>query len=530
MTIEIPSDPKRLKGLIDRRHPEYADKLEHWDFMHETYLGPREWFKKNLFQFNREGAETFKGRLERAYRFNHTREVVDLVNKYLFKSPPQRSPNPSDAVARFRERATLSGLDIHEFERQAGRAASIFGRAYVVVDNNYSAEAPTTLAEEKALDAQLYAYIVYPIDFLDCGYDEQGQYSWVLLREKTRLDDDPFNEDSGVFDRYRLWTKDYWALFGTNKRGKVELLEFREHDLNVVPVLKVDHVESDAKYVVPALIEDIAYLDRAGANYLSNLDQIINDQTFSQLIMPAQGVLNGAPAANSRDPDDPDHEAQRRHVAKLGTAQILLYDGEHGGEPKYINPDPRQAGIIMQQVEKIISEIYHTVGLAGERTKADNSMGIDNSSGVAKAFDFERVSALLSAKANAMQSLSNRMEILVRIYAGEGISFSDRSEPSVIYPTNFDVRNLAEELSIAQELGLLSAPMEIRKRQMTEVINKLWPIMSSEDKKKMEKSLDEWEDGITMLASANYNDSSVNDGKPGQGAVGGKKAVGKVSK
>jgi hypothetical protein len=46
-------------------------------------------------------------------------------------------------------------------------------------------------------------------------------------------------------------------------------------------------------------------------------------------------------------------------------------------------------------INKIINEIYHTVGLAGERTKQDNAMGIDNSSGVAKAYDFERVNAAL---------------------------------------------------------------------------------------------------------------------------------------
>jgi hypothetical protein len=28
--------------------------------------------------------------LERAYRFNHTREVVNLINKYLFKEDIQR--------------------------------------------------------------------------------------------------------------------------------------------------------------------------------------------------------------------------------------------------------------------------------------------------------------------------------------------------------------------------------------------------------------------------------------------------------
>lgn len=528
-SIPIPTDSKSLKGLIDRRHPEYDEKLEHWNFLNETYLGTRDWFGKHIFQFNREGAETYKGRVDRAYRFNHTREVVDLVNKYLFKTPPVRSEDVIDGLKRFRQCATMSGLELHEFERQVGKASSIFGRCYVVVDNSYSGDAPLTLAEERQMQGQLYAYIVHPDQFLDCGYDQSGYYSWVLLQENVRDDSDPFTSSGEVKPQYRLWTKEYWALFSTNKRGKVELIDYREHDLGVVPVLKCDHIESDSKYVVPALIEDIAYLDRAVANYLSNLDQIINDQTFSQLVMPAQGVLNGAPAASPKDPDDPDHEAERRRIVKLGTSQILLYDGEHGAAPGYIAPDPRQANLILSTIRQIINEIYHTVGLSGERTKQDNSMGIDNSSGVAKAFDFERVNALLSAKANAMQAFSNRLETLVRIYMGEKISIGERGVDTVRYPMNFDVRNLIQDLSIAHELALMQAPMEVRKVQMRSIVDKLWPMMAEKDRKIIEKAIDEWEDSINNSVTTDIgNSGSIDDGAPGQGAVGGKEAVSKV--
>src|SRR5690606_6161533 len=117
--------------------------------------------------------------------------------------------------------------------------------------------------------------------------------------------------------------------------------------------------------------------------------------------------------------DDAAMEAQQRRVQKLGTSQILLFDGEQGVAPSYISPDPRQARLIVETISKIINEIYHTVGLAGERTKQDNAVGIDNSSGVAKAYDFERVNALLTAKAAAMQAFANRLETLACIYGGE---------------------------------------------------------------------------------------------------------------
>ena len=49
--------------------------------------------------------------------------------------------------------------------------------------------------------------------------------------------------------------------------------------------------QSESPYFSPSLIDDIAYLDRAVANYLSNLDAIIQDQTFSQLAIPVQSLL-----------------------------------------------------------------------------------------------------------------------------------------------------------------------------------------------------------------------------------------------
>ncbi|WP_228714442.1 hypothetical protein [Klebsiella pneumoniae] len=82
---------KQIKDLVARRHPEYIKKKEHWDFLASTYAGGRAWFDDNIFRYFKEGDQEFKERLERAYRFNHTREVVNLINKYLFKEDIHRN-------------------------------------------------------------------------------------------------------------------------------------------------------------------------------------------------------------------------------------------------------------------------------------------------------------------------------------------------------------------------------------------------------------------------------------------------------
>ncbi len=521
-------DQKQLTALVKRRHPDFDEKRGHWCFLNQTYESPREWFTNNLFQFVREGTETYAGRLERAYRFNHTREVVDLVNKYLFKHDPERNPNVPEEVKRFRQMATLSGLSLPQFERQVSRKSSIYGRVYVVVDNNAKDGDIITKADEKSGAIRLYAYIVTPEQFMDCGFDRDGNFSWVLINERTRDDADPFNSSGCVVDNYRLWTKTEWFLFRTTGEPssdayKVEFIESGLHNLGVVPVIKCDHIESDNKYSVPALIEDVAYLDRAVANYCSNLDQIINDQTFSQLIIPAQSLLAGISSTlSSIDPSDPDILKKRKEIIALGTSQILLYDGENGSAPAYISPDPKQSQVIINTIKQIINEIYHTVGLAGERTKQDNSQGIDNSSGVAKAYDFEKVNALLGAKANAMQAFSNRIENLVKIYHGESTEDIDPTEVNVQYSTNFDVRGLNDELAIANQFALLSVPMELRQLHLKTIVEKMWPMLDDADVTKITEAIDKWQD-VLYLPTSNGTSGGANDplgkktaqGKPG---------------
>ena len=500
-----------LEKLIKRRHPEYEGREAHWDFLESCYEGGRDWFRENIFKFWKEGENEYSDRVERAYRFNHSREVVDLVNKYLFRPPIHRRVGDApDSVQRFWRKSTKNGMDIDAFVRQVARRSSIFGRIYIVVDNN-AAVAPRSKAEEKEQDIRAYAYIVKPQDALDMSFDEDGKLNWILIRERFRRDEDPFDEATDVEFRYRLWTKNAWYLFEERERGDsrtktVEQVASGEHGLGEVPVIPTDHIEDDNPYFSPALINDIAYLDRAVANYLSNLDAIIQDQTFSQLAMPAQGLMPG------------DEGDVKKQLVELGTKRIFIYNGEGGSAPMFLSPDPRQAQLIITAIRTIINEIYHTVGMAGERTKQDNAMGIDNSSGVAKAYDFDRVNALLCAKARNMQRLENEIARVVAKWHGEEDRLAQDSEPLVKYSDNFDVRGLLDEFDIAARLAMVQAPDEVRRRQMESLINKLFPSLSREIKEAMFAELKSWPPKLEEVGGVS-GDFPTTPKRPTQGSV-----------
>jgi hypothetical protein len=501
-----------LKTLIERRHPSYDASLEHWRFLEATYEGGRAWFKDNIFRYHKEGVKEYRDRVKRAYRPNHTREVVDIVNKYVFKGDITRASDAEKEVQAFWKSATLDKRPIPDLMEAASRRASIFGRIWFIVDNNQPADA-ISMADQKNSKSRVYAYTVKPENALDWDYSDNGDLAWLKVRETRRDASDPLTSSGATRTYYRIWGTTYWVLIREDvERDKFvyTVEEYREHNLGVVPAFSHEHVYADDRDDHPALIADSAYLDRAVANYLSNLDAIIQDQTFSQLVIPAQSMLPG---------DD-----QYKQLVEMGTKRVFAYDGEGGAGPEFISPDPRQASLIIAVVEKIISEIYHSVGMAGERTKQDNSQGIDNSSGVAKSMDFEKLNSLLASKARGIQLAEHNLVRLVLAWNGKVEDLQDTPE-HVHYPASFDTRSFATELDTAMKMKLLEAPETVRKEQMQVMVDKLWPNLKRELREKMRAEIEnDWPaDPMEMLIATaaltkpKLGDAAGTDGPPVKG-------------
>jgi hypothetical protein len=482
-------EQKKLQDFVARRHPVFEAMVSHWEFLEATYEGGVAWFAENLHKYVKEGDREFADRLCRAYRFNHTREVVDLLDKYVFKMEIKRNADAPQFLKDFWKRSTLNESPITDYMKRISNRTSTFGRIWIVVDSNKTPETDVkTVADAKQADARVYSYIVKPQHALDMSYDELGKLRWILIYEAARDDADPMTSSGKLIDRFRLWTATDSTLFevkvdGKGKRTIVVSVPV-VHGLGVVPVFAADNVISDSPHTSPALISDVAYLDRAVANYLSNLDAIIQDQTFSQLVIPAQALTAGSDGYDK--------------LVEMGTKRIFSYDAAGGGKPEFISPDVKQAELILKVLNKIINEIYHSIGLAGERTKEDNSQGIDNSSGVAKAYDFERVNSLLSSKADSLEQVERKICELVALYNDETLDTAPdatadvHTDQMVEYPKDFDVRGLYDEFDIAARLALIEAPDSVRRQQMDSVIDKLFPMVKKDIIDTMKAELKQW--------------------------------------
>lgn len=540
--LELPEeDRKKMLALIDRRHPAYVNNVMNWVFCRQTARGGRQWFIENIHSYMKEGTTEYQQRVDRAYRFNHSKEVILLLTKYIFKEGVIRNlDNAPDVIKKFWEHTDLDGSPIDIFMREVSDESSTTGRAWLVVDSKNSDGQPITIADEKKMGNRIYAYVVKQEDVLDYSIDDIGQLNWIMFRYDYRNDENPIFDDGSVFNRYLLWTREEWIVLqegvlsqddvlkdfgnlpvtvvvdnnqvspiyaqalsnaftnfrrdlGDIDRRVVAVVDRGLNPLGEIPMFPCDHMESGDVHNPPGLIDDIAYLDRAVANYLSNLDEIIQNQTFSQLAMPAQALAPGDDAYNK--------------MVEMGTKRIFLYDGEGGVAPHFISPDSGNATIILSVINSIISEIYHSVGMAGERTKQDNAVGIDNSSGVAKAYDFDRMNAMLVSKAAMLERAENKLIYFVNRWSGNidkapvtpmtgaiylGGSMEDEATSLIKYPTNYDIRGLPDEFEIAENLMAVNAPDTVRRAQMQALVNKMMPRLATDVKNAIQKELNSW--------------------------------------
>jgi hypothetical protein len=62
----------------------------------------------------------------------------------------------------------------------------------------------------------------------------------------------------------------------------------------------------------------------------------------------------------------------------------------------------------------------------------------------------------------------------------------------VKYPDTFDVRSLFDEFTLAERLMNIGAPDGVRREQMQQVIDKLFPRLAEDLKKKLQEELKSW--------------------------------------
>lgn len=448
-----------------KTHPDYDKRAKEYQFFEEAYKGGREYIEgANLFQHGFEDADSFTNRKMRAYYYNYCAPIVNAYNSFIYRQEIQRDYGDLESdplFTLFKDNCDKRGTAYTDFFPALSKWASVSGLRFLLVDK------PPQVAETKAgeIEGKLYPYFVHidPQNVLDWGLDAFGNLKWIKIRE-SEADGDTFDAEGKDIEKYRIWYTDRWELWEIRKEGdekKAIKTDEGEHPVGEVPVIPVVHI-SEEPMCGFSLLNDIAYVNRSLYNWCSLLDEILYRQTFSQLIMPED---TNTPIGDKR----------------LGTQFGLGYPKDSNFKPEFISPDASQAQVLITQIEKGVEEIYRLATLRG-------AIGVEEqSSGVARSYDFMITNNTLSDKAHNMESIETRA---LRMWAKWQDGAKVDPQVSVQYPLEFEISSLSEEIQNVISAKTLEISDRFEQVLKERLVKRMTPRLSKEDMLKIKQEIE----------------------------------------
>ena len=383
----------------------------------------------------REDATKFKARQEMAYYLNYMQPCVDAHVSPIFKTPAIREVDGAGAEAwrAFMDNADMAGSSIKKLMNRAATLAKLHGVAFIVMDRAHEDAPPTTLAalaENRA--AAPYAFVVEPARVDEVTLDQYGRIATFRYKEP-----DPKEEGKKAT---RLLTAEGWTL--TTADGETQGDKWDLGTVPVIPLYAVDHDPLNP-FPTPGFLS-IAKAEKAIYNRCSWLDDILINQTFSILTYP---------------------DNQSTNSLVIGTNNAVGYPADASHAPAFIAPAIDPANVLRESIADLQRECYRmatVVNVTGVR---------EQTSGVAKAWDFEQTNQLLTDYADTLEETEEKLAELFKRWTG--LQF----EYNVNYPNDYSISDVETELAnaeVAKGLGFGDAfNLEVYKRILSKYLPEL---------------------------------------------------------
>lgn len=480
-----------VKDIVDYPHYIYTKYVSFWNFLIQSYEGGLDYTSSsvnqsstnmfdglynvfvngkkqtvnlngNLFQHKKERNEDYRARIEMSYYYNFCAPVVDIYTNHLFKqSIITEFKNIEKDIDNVVNDIDMRSSSIDEFRKNMAETAQIYGHCFVVVDSpNIDSNIIHSRFDQMKERAYPYLIIYQPQNIINWALDSFGSPYWVLLRENEEVNIDPttYQKNAKYKCKYKLWTREYWALYDE----EYNLIDEGQHGLGEVPIVCVYNKPSKKclSYLGISSLSDIVFINRDIYNSCSELKQILRDQTFA--ILALQG--------NSTDYDE----------LSVGTSKAILYPKETLA-PQYVSPPPQNAEIYFKHIDTQISKIYQIAKLEGG-SASFSGQNVVTQSGVSKAWDFNETNSSLTEKAINLEDAEYKIWNLFAKWLGNA-----EFDGSIQYPREFNVQSFIQDLDEAEKTAKLNLgatfDLEIKKS----IHKKKFPSATEEQLQKMEQ-------------------------------------------
>ncbi len=458
--------------LSEREHPLYKANESRWELYNSAVKGGEDFISAdNLFTHRLEAIDDYEERLARAYYLNFCETIPGIYNNFIFKEKVERPPN--DEVEAFRLNTDGRGTDMSDFVARIGYLSKVFGAMHCLVDMPQNPTgAPYTKRVQKDENIQPYCKLIYPSQMKDWSVDTEGNFQWVLIEDTYDRDANPLidRETEAIF---LLLTKDTWT-FEDDEGNPFEFEEEgREssgtNELGFIPIITLYHKDIDNDRVGESMLKVIVYVNRVIMNWCSLIDEMVERQTFSQLIVPDDGSL----AEESEHGDDP--------LKKLGTAYAWTFNANAVNPPAYISPETKNISVVWSLIVDHVKEIYRLAGLIG--TSEDMAA---SRSGRAAQMGFLGVNSALAETARRYQQFENDISRLASMQLGKDPKvFQD-----VKYPDAFDIQSLTDEVDAFFTVMEKNFSERLNKEMMKNLSRRALPMAPPAVKDEIEKEIE----------------------------------------
>ena len=419
-----------------------------YKFANEAYKGIGGFLNGNYIdKYPRESENKYEERKKIAYYINLFAPKVNRFVGYLFKKLPLRETN-NKLIKLILDDVDFRGNNINVFMQNFAKNAKVRGVNLLLVDMPKTL--PLTLKEQIENRILPYFVEILPERLIEYKLDNNGKFEYVAFSDV--IDNSTFqNKDTTQVIRY--YDKNEWKILDMD--GSV--IESGVHNLKVCPVLIFSE---NNEFPSIGEFSQIAFLNKRHYNLLSELDEILRNQTFS--ILTLKGNLNN------------DIEV------KVSTENILIYSDER---PEFIAPPPAPAEIYQKKIKQIEEAI--------DKIAYDVSTNQSPESGIALDIKFQGLNSSLANFATKLEDLELRaFDIVFRF-------LKEKNDITVSYPKNFNIIDIEKEINILNEMkNLIDSPTYFKLKTLQIIQNDL----NLTDVEDFSKIVSEVEDGMKNLS------------------------------
>ena len=398
------------------RHELYDNYAGRWEYYIRSFLGGEEYKGgRYLQEYNLELENEFEKRLQFTPLDNHCRNIVHIYSSFLFRVLPTRkleSLNDDPATQMFLDDADLEGRSFDALMREVQTYASVYGHCWLLLDKpNSNAR---TRAEELQQEIRPYMNIYTPENVMDWEWDRAASGKYYLKYLKIR------EFRSREKDVYRLWFLDRIDTVELQRMGAKApvLIDSVPNPLNSIPAVCLYNQRSHDRGVGVSDLTDVADLQRAIYNELSEIEQLIRLSNHPSLV-------------KTRDVD-----------ASAGAGAIIeLPDNvDPALKPYILQPSGQNLDSVLKTIQTKIDAINRLTHVGAVRSTSERTV-----SGVALRTEFQLLNARLSEKAKLMELAEEQIWRYFALWQNKVF------DGAIYYPESFDLRDWATDLEVLQQ-------------------------------------------------------------------------------